>query len=60
MQRDEQVVRSGKIFGWLLAIFSMTTAPLLMQHESIFAYLQKNEWPILYPHLFCCDMRHVI
>ncbi len=38
---NEQVVRSGKIFGWLLAIFSMTTAPLLMQHESIFAYLQK-------------------
>jgi SSS family solute:Na+ symporter len=38
---NEQVVKSGKIFGWVLAIFSMSTAPLLMRHESIFAYLQK-------------------
>jgi solute:Na+ symporter, SSS family len=38
---NEQVVKSGKIFGWILAVFSMCMAPLLMQHESIFAYLQK-------------------
>ncbi len=38
---NEQVVKSGKIFGWILAVFSMSTAPLLMRHESIFAYLQK-------------------
>ncbi len=38
---NEQVIKSGKIFGWILAVFSMSTAPLLMRHESIFAYLQK-------------------
>ena len=34
-------MRSGKIFGWLLAVFSMCLAPLLYGQESIFAYLQK-------------------
>jgi SSS family solute:Na+ symporter len=38
---NEQIVKSGKVFGWILAVFSMSTAPLLMRHESIFAYLQK-------------------
>jgi SSS family solute:Na+ symporter len=38
---NRQVVRSGKIFGWILAVFSMSLAPLLYGQESIFAYLQK-------------------
>lgn len=38
---DDQVVRSGKIFGWILAVAAMTIAPLLANTASIFAYLQK-------------------
>jgi SSS family solute:Na+ symporter len=38
---NQQVVRSGKIFGWLIAILSMCLAPLLLGQESIFSYLQK-------------------
>jgi solute:Na+ symporter, SSS family len=38
---QEQVIRSGKWFGWILAIAAMSTAPLLAGQESIFAYLQK-------------------
>lgn len=38
---DAQVVRSGKIFGWILAIVAMSIAPLLAQTGSIFGYLQK-------------------
>jgi SSS family solute:Na+ symporter len=38
---NQQIVRSGKIFGWMLALFSMSLAPLLLGQESIFAYLQK-------------------
>jgi SSS family solute:Na+ symporter len=38
---NEQVVRSGKIFGWTIAVFSMTLAPLLIGQDSIFGYLQK-------------------
>jgi SSS family solute:Na+ symporter len=38
---NRQVVRSGKIFGWILAVFSMCLAPLLYGQESIFSYLQK-------------------
>ncbi|MEM7231540.1 MAG: solute:sodium symporter family transporter, partial [Planctomycetota bacterium] len=38
---DEEVVRSGKVFGWAIAIVAMTTAPLLAGQESIFGYLQK-------------------
>jgi len=38
---NQQLVRSGKIFGWLLAIVSMCLAPLLLGQESIFSYLQK-------------------
>jgi len=38
---ENQVVRSGKVFGWIMAVISMTIAPLLAGQESIFAYLQK-------------------
>ncbi|SHF01588.1 solute:Na+ symporter, SSS family [Modicisalibacter ilicicola DSM 19980] len=38
---EEQVVRTGKIFGWILAAASMTIAPLLAGQESLFGYLQK-------------------
>ena len=38
---DEQAVRAGKVFGWLIAVFSMASAPLLIGQESIFAYLQQ-------------------
>jgi SSS family solute:Na+ symporter len=38
---NEQVVRSGKVFGWSIAIFSMSLAPLLAGQDSIFSYLQK-------------------
>lgn len=36
-----QVVRSGKIFGWIVAVLAMSIAPLLSRTESIFGYLQK-------------------
>ncbi|TWT73242.1 solute:sodium symporter family transporter [Allorhodopirellula solitaria] len=35
------VVRSGKVFGWIVAIIAMSVAPLLAQTTSIFEYLQK-------------------
>ena len=38
---SEQVVKSGKLFGWILAIMSMILAPLLAGQDSIFGYLQK-------------------
>jgi solute:Na+ symporter, SSS family len=38
---DEQVVRSSKIFGWIMAVSSMTLAPLLAGQDSLFGYLQK-------------------
>lgn len=38
---DRQIVTAGKIFGTLLAIFSMTMAPALAKYDSIFQYLQK-------------------
>lgn len=38
---NRQVVRSGRIFGWIVAVFSMSLAPLLAGQESIFGYLQK-------------------
>lgn len=37
---DAQVVRSGHYAGWIVAIASMCTAPLLSGQDSIFAYLQ--------------------
>ncbi len=41
MRAIGKLVRSGKIFGWILALFSMCLAPLLYGQESIFSYLQK-------------------
>ncbi len=38
---QEEVVASGKWFGWIIAILAMATAPLLAKTESIFGYLQK-------------------
>lgn len=38
---EKQVVRSGKIFGWIVAIAAMCIAPLLANTASIFEYLQK-------------------
>ncbi len=38
---NEQTVKAGKVFGWILAVISMTIAPLLAGQESIFSYLQK-------------------
>lgn len=38
---DESVIKAGKTFGFLLAIFSMTMAPLLVGQDSIYGYLQK-------------------
>lgn len=38
---ETEVVRSGKIFGWLMAILAMSVAPLLANVDSIFGYLQK-------------------
>lgn len=38
---DQQVVRSGKVFGWIVAIAAMIIAPLLANTTSIFGYLQK-------------------
>ncbi|MFN8705261.1 MAG: solute:sodium symporter family transporter [Planctomyces sp.] len=37
---DEQVIRSGKNFGWIVAVASMLAAPMLAGQESIFNYLQ--------------------
>jgi solute:Na+ symporter, SSS family len=37
----EQVVKSGKIFGWIVAVLAMSIAPLLANTTSIFGYLQK-------------------
>ena len=38
---EREVVRSGKIFGWIVAGAAMCIAPLLARTESIFDYLQK-------------------
>lgn len=38
---DKQVVKSSKVFGWIMAIVTMSIAPMLASQESIFAYLQK-------------------
>ena len=37
---DKQVVNSGKIFGWIVAVAAMCVAPLLAGTSSIFTYLQ--------------------
>jgi SSS family solute:Na+ symporter len=38
---EAQVVKSGKVFGWIVAVASMAIAPLLANTGSIFGYLQK-------------------
>lgn len=38
---EDEVVKSGKIFGWIIAVVSMSVAPLLANTSSIFGYLQK-------------------
>jgi SSS family solute:Na+ symporter len=38
---DRETVRSGMIFGWIVALATMAIAPYLAQTQSIFAYLQK-------------------
>ncbi len=38
---EAQVIRSGKLFGWIIAISAMVAAPLLQGQASIFGYLQK-------------------
>ncbi|QDT96711.1 solute:sodium symporter family transporter [Gimesia aquarii] len=38
---EKEVVKSGKIFGWIVAVVAMCIAPLLANTTSIFGYLQK-------------------
>jgi SSS family solute:Na+ symporter len=38
---DAQVVKASKVFGWAVALVSMSLAPLFAGQESIFAYLQQ-------------------
>ncbi len=38
---EAAVVKSGKVFGWSVALAAMLIAPLLAKTESIFGYLQK-------------------
>ena len=38
---EAQVVKSGKVFGWIVAVAAMVIAPMLAGQESIFGYLQK-------------------
>ena len=38
---NEQIVRSGQLFGIAVALLAMTVAPLLAGQDSIFSYLQK-------------------
>lgn len=36
-----QIVKSGKVFGWIITIVAMCVAPFLASQGSIFGYLQK-------------------
>jgi SSS family solute:Na+ symporter len=38
---EKEIVKSGKVFGWVIALIAMCTAPLLANTASIFSYLQK-------------------
>lgn len=38
---DDQIVKAGKGFGWIVAFAAMIIAPLLIGQESIFQYLQQ-------------------
>lgn len=37
---DEQTVRAGKKFGWIIAVIAMGIAPMLIGKKSIFEFLQ--------------------
>ncbi len=38
---EREVIRAGKVFGWLVAIVAVVAAPSLVGKDSIFGYLQK-------------------
>ncbi len=38
---ETETVRSGRVFGTIIAIFAMLVAPMLAGQDSIFGYLQK-------------------
>ncbi len=38
---EQQVVRSGRVFGIIIAIVAVAVAPMLIGQSSIYAYLQK-------------------
>lgn len=38
---EDKIVKSGKVFGWIIAIASMIVAPLLIGQTSIFEYIQR-------------------
>ena len=38
---EKEVIRSGKIFGTIIAVVSMLAAPMLLGQDSIFDYLQE-------------------
>lgn len=38
---DDQIVKAGKRFGWIVAFSAMIIAPLLIGQQSIFQYLQQ-------------------
>jgi len=37
---EEAVIKSGKSFGWIIAIAAMCIAPMLLKAQGIFSYLQ--------------------
>ena len=38
---EKKIIKTGKVFGWVVAIMSMIIAPMLLGQETIFGYLQK-------------------
>jgi SSS family solute:Na+ symporter len=38
---EDAIIKSGKIFGWIITVTSMVLAPMLAGQDSIFGYLQK-------------------
>ena len=38
---DAEIVKVGKVFGWIIAIIAMLVAPTLATHRSIFGFLQQ-------------------
>ena len=38
---EREVIRAGKVFGWIIAVVAIVAAPSLVGKESIFGYLQK-------------------